>query len=161
IHGQSEHQELLDPAGQTRLLDRAAKLGDERERFAAGLAAWRDLAERAARLRTGERERAARVESLEALVREIREAGIRAGEQEELRRERPLLADASRHAEAIALAVSLLEGGDGDSDGAIDRVGRAAKEVSATAELLDDARGAQEALDLAQDRLAEAARLLG
>ena len=100
IHGQSEHQSLLDAAEQAALLDRAAKLTGEREAFAAKLAAWRDLEVRVAAVRTNERERAARTEALEALVREVREAALRPGEQEELRRERTLLADASRHAEA-------------------------------------------------------------
>lgn len=165
IHGQSEHQALLDPAEQAHLLDRAGKLVEERRRFAAKLAGWRELRERVAALRTGERERAARIDALESLVREVTQAGLRAGEQEELRRERTLLADAARHVESLALASSLLEGGGGrdggeGEDGAIDRVGRAAREVEATAALSDDARGAQEALDFAQDRLAEAARLL-
>lgn len=162
IHGQSEHQALLEPAEQAHLLDRAGGLVDDRLRFAERLAQWRDLAARVAALRTGERERAARIESLESLVREVREAALRTGEQEELRRERTLLADAARHAESLAIASSLLDGGeaaDGE-DGAIDRVGRAAREVEATAALSDDARAAQEALDFAQDRLAEASRLL-
>lgn len=159
IHGQSEHQALLETAEQTQLLDRAAKLGDERAAFAAKLAAWRDLADRVAALRTGERERETRVATLTATVREIREAELRAGEQDELRNERTLLADASRHAEALTAAAALLDGTD-DEDGALDRVGRAAREVSATAELSADVRAAEEALDAAHDRLAEASRLL-
>jgi DNA repair protein RecN (Recombination protein N) len=159
IHGQSEHQSLLDAAEQAVLLDRAGKLTAEREAFAAKLAAWRELGERVAAVRTDERARAARVETLTALVREVREAALRPGEEDELRRERTLLADASRHAEALALAASLVDGGD-EEDGAIDRVGRAAREIAATAELSDEAREAQEALDLAQDRLAEASRLV-
>jgi DNA repair protein RecN (Recombination protein N) len=157
IHGQSEHQALLDPTEQTLLLDRAARLADERAAFAGKLATWRDLAARVAALRTGERERAARIETLEATIREIRGVEPKTGEVEELKRERALLADASRHAEALALAASLLDGAD-DEDGAIDRVGRAAREVTATAELSPDARAAQEALDEALDRLAEASR---
>jgi len=161
IHGQSEHQALLDSAEQTILLDRAAKLTDARGQFAAKLAAWRDLAARVAALQSGERDRAARVESLSALVDEIRAAKLRVGEQEEMRRERSLLADAARHAESLAAATSLLEGDDdagSSAEGAIDRVGRAAREIAATAELLAEVRAAEEALDLAQDRLAEAAR---
>jgi DNA repair protein RecN (Recombination protein N) len=154
IHGQSEHQALLESSEQTLLLDRAGGLAADRDAFALKLAASRALRERVAASRTGERERAARVESLDAVVREIRGASLRAGELAELRRERMLLADASRHAEALAAAAALLD----DDDAAIDRVGRAAREVSATAELLDDVRAAQEALDLAQDRLAEASR---
>ena len=159
IHGQNEHQALLDTAEQTLLLDRAAKLGAERERFAAKLGEWRELKDRVAAVRTGDRTRAARIETLEALIAEVRGAEIRSGEQEELRRERTLLADASRHAEALAIAVALLDGSD-DDDGAVDRVGRAAREISVTAELSSDVRAAQEALDMAQDRLGEASRLL-
>jgi DNA repair protein RecN (Recombination protein N) len=157
IHGQSEHQALLDPTEQTILLDRAAKLGDEREAFGAKLAAWRELRDRVAALERGERDRAARIESLEALVAEVRKAALRPGEQEELQRERALLSNASRHAEALAEAAALL---DGDDEGAIDRVGRAARALEGTAELLADVRVAQEALDLAQDRLSEASRLV-
>jgi DNA repair protein RecN (Recombination protein N) len=157
IHGQNEHQALLDPAEQTILLDHAGKLTDERARFAAKLAVWRDLAARVEALRSGERGRAARVEALQALVAEIRGAKLRVGELEELRRERTLLADSARHADALALASSLLDGGE-DDDGAVDRVGRAAREIGATAELLADARAAQEALDAALDRLSEASR---
>ena len=159
INGQSEHQALLEAAEQTALLDRAAKLGDERAAFASRLTAWRELRDRVAALRTGERERASRVETLESIIREIREAEIRTGEHDELRLERTLLADASRHAEALTTAAALLDGTD-DDDGAADRVGRAAREISATAELSADVRTAQEALDLAQDRLCEASRLL-
>src|SRR5439155_18938068 len=88
IHGQSEHQALLDPAEQTVLLDRAARLGDERAAFAAKLATWRGLVARVAALAAGERGRAARIETLEATIQEIRGVKPRAGEDEELRRER-------------------------------------------------------------------------
>ena len=149
IHGQSEHQALLEPAEQTLLLDRSAGLAAEREAFAAQLSAWREARARVEALRTGARERMLRLETLDAVAREIREAGIRPGEQEELRRERNLLADATRHAESLDLALTLVEGAEGrdDDESATDRLGRAARALEGTAALADEARAAQEAID--------------
>src|SRR5256885_397437 len=69
-----------------------------------------------------------------------------------------------RPAGGPAGAASLLGGAadaarDGEG-GATDGTGRGGREIAATAELVADVRSAQEAIDLAQDRLSEASRLL-
>lgn len=160
IHGQSEHQALLDPAVQCHLLDRTAGLDAVREEYVAALTRWRDVCERLRRVSADARDRMLRAEALESVLREIHEAQLRPGEQEELRAERRLLADAERHTGAVASALAAIEGSRQEEVGAADRIGRAARELDDTAELSSTAREAQEALDDALARLSDAARSL-
>lgn len=162
IHGQSEHQALLEPAEQTLLLDRAAGLGPEREAFAGKLAAWQEARRRLEDATSGAERRAARLEALDGTVAEIREAALRVGEQEELRAERALLADATRHAASIDEAIRLVEGDDrrDGASGAIDDLGRAARALEATARLDPAVREALGALENASSLASDAARAL-
>src|SRR5215467_15231403 len=63
LHGQHEHQRLLEPARQLDLLDRFAECGPRRERVAALVRAWEDARGRRERLDAELRE-AARQEDL-------------------------------------------------------------------------------------------------
>jgi DNA repair protein RecN (Recombination protein N) len=96
LHGQHEHQSLLQPDVHRSYLDRfggfeqrAAAFGDLFHRLAAAR-------ERLSHLVTDERERARRVELLEHSVREIREARLEADEDKELEKERNVLAHAEQ-----------------------------------------------------------------
>jgi DNA repair protein RecN (Recombination protein N) len=94
VHGQHEHQSLLDPDAQTRLLDGLAGAEAELEAVAAAHAAWREAEEEVRDLERI-RDRGAREREFgEWRLGELRRAALRAGEDEELAAERAV----SRHA---------------------------------------------------------------
>ncbi|MCE9637828.1 MAG: DNA repair protein RecN [Planctomycetes bacterium] len=159
IHGQSEHQALLESSVQTHLLDRAAGLVERRDAFAAKLAEWHAAAARLADLTGNAAARRARLESIEQVIHEIREAKLHSGEQDELRRERTLLGDATRHAEALAAAIALIDG-ERDSAGAVDQLGRAARAIEATSSLDPRVKDALESLETAASAASDAVRTL-
>ncbi len=97
LHGQHEHQQLLDPAQHLPLLDAWAGLTDRAARVAAAFDQVRDLREQLERLQMDARERAARLDLVEFQLGELKRASIRVGEDEELSSERQVL----RHAETI------------------------------------------------------------
>src|SRR5688572_1310923 len=94
LHGQHEHQQLLDPAQHLALLDGWADLADERARVAAAFVAVRGLREQLDRLRMDDRERAARLDLVEFQLAELQKANLQPGEDETLSAERQLLRSA-------------------------------------------------------------------
>ncbi len=112
IHGQSDHLSLLRPAAHLDLLDRFAGLTQERQRFAELVREWRQLREHITSIVTGARERAQRIDLLEFQVREIHEARLRPGEEEELLAERTVLVNAEKLASEAAEIYDLLAGSD-------------------------------------------------
>jgi len=116
IHGQHQHHALLNADFHLSFLDRFAGLEAKADRaralFAeaqAAEAALRDFLEKA---RQFGRER----EALQFQVDEIRRAGLRAGEEEELREERSRLRNAERLGELTAEAGALLDGAEDRPD---------------------------------------------
>ncbi|MGH9384878.1 MAG: DNA repair protein RecN [Vicinamibacterales bacterium] len=97
LHGQHEHQLLLDPAHHLPLLDGWAGLNDRASRVAAAFDSVRELREQLERLRMDARERTARLDLVEFQLGELKRASVRIGEDEELGTERVIL----RHAETI------------------------------------------------------------
>ena len=96
LHGQHEHQALLDPLSHLPLLDSYAQLGELADRVAS---AWRTLRiarEQLDRARMDGRERAARLDLVGFQLGEIEKASVRAGEDDELATERQVLANAER-----------------------------------------------------------------
>lgn len=184
IHGQNDHQALLEPAEQLRLVDAWGRLDGVLDAYRAARAAWRGLVERRLGL---EREAGARRDRLDLLrfqLGEIRALELRAGEREELAAEREVL----RHAEALGaeiggVAEALIEGDAPLADavrGAAERVGAwrervrglegPADDLAAAAVHLEDAaralasfaagvEGDPARLELLEERLAEIERL--
>ncbi|HSE93956.1 MAG TPA: DNA repair protein RecN, partial [Methylomirabilota bacterium] len=124
VHGQHEHQRLLEPARQLDLLDRFASAEAARERVGAAFAAWRAAAEELAGLRAAARDRAQREDLLRFQVSELDAARLRVGEEDELRRERRRLQHAERLAKGLAEASALLAE---DPEAAAGRLARAAR----------------------------------
>ena len=94
LHGQHEHQQLLDPAQHLALLDTWADLDGACADVAASFARVRSLREELDRLRMDDRERAARLDLVEFQLNELRTANLQAGEDETLASERQLLRSA-------------------------------------------------------------------
>src|SRR5438445_3659458 len=124
IHGQHEHQRLLQPLAQLELLDRFADAEDAVARMAALHAEYRAAAEELERLRGADRDRAQREDLLRFQVSELDAARLRVGEEEELRAERRRWQHAERFSSGLVEVTQLLLE---DRDAAAGRVARAAR----------------------------------
>lgn len=122
VHGQHEHQRLLEPVRQLALLDRFADAEDAVGRVGALFAAHREARESVERLRAAERDRAQREDLLRFQVSELDAARLKVGEDEELRLERRRLQHAERFAAGLAEVAALL---DEDRESATARMARA------------------------------------
>ncbi len=124
IHGQREEMGLVDPELQRVWLDRVG--GTEAEKLLATVEAahqdWRRLRDRLDRLQGDERARRERLDLLRFQAREIDEAGLTAGEDEELKAERAVLRNRETITRALGASYDLLFD---DQDAAVDRLGRA------------------------------------
>src|SRR3989441_1064602 len=146
VHGQHEHQRLLEPVRQLDLLDRFGDAEPLRERFAVLFAKHREARDDLERRRGAGRDRAQREDLLRFQVSELDAARLRPGEEEELRSERQRLQHAERLGKGLAEASALLVD---DQDAAASRLTRAARlfrdlgrldpGFAAPAELLDAA----------------------
>jgi DNA repair protein RecN (Recombination protein N) len=92
VHGQHEHQSLLDVDQHRRLLDRHGGTEGLAARFHELYRALASLRERLAALASDERERLRRADLLQFAVREIGALALKPGEQEELEKELAILA---------------------------------------------------------------------
>jgi DNA repair protein RecN (Recombination protein N) len=113
IHGQHDQRLLMDPEAQTLLLDTFAGALAAREAVSAAHAGWAGAAARLANLARiqarGQREE----EYLRWQLEELRAAGLRAGEDDELAAERAVARNAARLAELVSAAVEILRGEEG------------------------------------------------
>src|SRR5881628_542847 len=119
VHGQHEHQRLLEPARQLELLDRFADAEELRERVAGLVAKFREARAEAERTRAAERDRAQREDLLRFQLSELDAARLRPGEEEELRQERRRLQHADKLTAGLAEVAALL---DDDHESATGRV---------------------------------------
>jgi DNA repair protein RecN (Recombination protein N) len=94
LHGQHEHQQLLDPAQHLALLDTWAGHHQLAAEVSTAYAAVRGLREQLDRLRMDDRERAARLDLVEFQLGELQKANLQAGEDDSLSNERQLLRSA-------------------------------------------------------------------
>jgi DNA repair protein RecN (Recombination protein N) len=160
IHGQSEHLSLLDPRAHLGLLDRYAEvarpLSDYRGTYHKLLAARKELNE----IRAAQADADRRVEMLTFQADEIDAARLKAGEEEELRKEHDRLANAEALAAYAQQALGVLDEGSQDTPAASDLVGQAAQALAGLAKI-DKAQGelADQAASL-EDTLAEIVRSL-
>ena len=112
LHGQHEHQVLLDPAAHLDLLDEFAGLGDSRCTTAETFAEWQRVRAERERLLTGEREKASRAEFLRFQLAEIDRVAPKPGEDEALAATRVVLANADKLQRLCEEAYNALYEGD-------------------------------------------------
>ncbi len=96
LHGQHEHQALLDPLTHLPLVDEYAELTDLAARVAEAWADVRTLREQLERSRMDAREKTARLDLIAFQLGEIERAAPKAGEDETLAAVRQVLASAER-----------------------------------------------------------------
>lgn len=147
IHGQVEHQSLFRAARQLEYLDRYGGLAGRRQAVAQLVDRWRAVKDEEATLRRDARETARLIDLLSFQVNEIDGAGLSVDEDEALRIERQVLANAQRLRELAGVSERLLTGD--DSGAAVDRLGEA---MAALAEIAD----LDPAVKPAADQIAEA-----
>jgi DNA repair protein RecN (Recombination protein N) len=123
IHGQHEHQRLLDPARQLDLLDRFGGMQERHEGVRETVASWEQARQRVRRLREEVRETEREEERLRFEVSEIDAINPKDGEEDELRAERRRLQHAERILTALQEVSGLLHE---DRQDALSRLGRAA-----------------------------------
>jgi DNA repair protein RecN (Recombination protein N) len=158
IYGQHEQHSLLRAESHREILD--SYIGLETP-----LASYRELYDRAREielqlieLNRRERERGDLLELARFRVTELDRAGLVVGEDEELNRERTVLANATRLAAAATEAEQLLYGAD---SAAIDRVSHAEARLIDAASLDPKLAEVNEMIASARANLEEAARALG
>ena len=132
LHGQHEHQVLLDPAAHLDLLDEFAGLTPERERVAAAFRAWQQVRDERARLAAAEQQKASRAEFLAFQLVEIDKAAPHPDEDQELMTTRQVLANADRLQRLCGDAYTALYEGD---EAALPALGTVWKKVGELAAL--------------------------
>ncbi|MEX2220299.1 MAG: AAA family ATPase, partial [Candidatus Rokuibacteriota bacterium] len=108
LHGQHEHQRLMEPARQLLLLDRFAGAEDRRERVGALVRRWEEARGSLQRLRDEMREGARQEDLYRFQLSEIDGLELKDGEEDELRAERGRLQHAERITAGLQEALGLL-----------------------------------------------------
>ena len=130
IHGQHEHQALLDPSTHLDLLDRHADLGPLRGSVRDAFAGWQDARQRLEQARAHAATAVERAEIVALRLRDIDEVDPVEGEDETLAAERRLLANAERVHRLAAESYAELYDGDGAALDVLDRVWRRVEELA-------------------------------
>jgi len=141
VHGQHEHQSLLDSAKQMQLLDHfcPAELGVQKKALESQLAQYRENA-RAMRALTGaDNTREEQMEIWKFQLSEIEAAALKAGEEEDLEAKRNRLGSLDKLSTNTVRAISMLYSGAGRDGAAQDKV-NAAVGYAAEIAKLDPAR---------------------
>ena len=130
IHGQHEHQALLDPSTHLDLLDRYADLGPLRGSVRDAFAGWQEAGQKLDRARGGAATAAERAEIVALRLRDIDEVDPEEGEDETLAAQRQLLANAERVHRLSAESYAELYDGDGAVLDVLDGVWRRVEELA-------------------------------
>ena len=132
IHGQSEHQKLLRPEHQLKLIDSFGRdeIAAAKEKVKASYAVYAELKKKLGSGEMSEEERNRRMSFLEFEIDEIESAGLKPGEDEELE----ALYRKMKNARRIVTAVNTAHELTGYEEGAGDEIGRAVKELDSVSE---------------------------
>lgn len=159
LHGQHDHQSLLDPRRHLEYLD--AWIGeparDLLNKVGEAHRLTSDLRARVQSLRIGQREREQRLDLLRFQVSEIEAVAPRAGEVEELEATMARLANLEKLAESAHTSLAALSSDEGS---AIEAMGASLKRLESGAALDPTLEAAANALREAEIALDEAVRLL-
>jgi len=155
IHNQGEHLSLLRVREHLEFLDRFGGLIDLRGRVEAKVKALYGVRRELERLVFDERELARRVDLLQYQVREIRAAKLEPGEEEELKREHTLLANAEQLITQINAAYEALYEGREDQETALDLLGKARRILASLEEIDPQLQERRKSIEEASAQLGE------
>ena len=158
VYGQHEQQSLLRAEAHREILDRYAGLDDELTKYRERYSRAQEIRSRMQELSRRERERADLLEQARFRVSELERAQLAHGEDDDLARERTVLANASKLAGTALEAEQLLYGRDG---GVTDTVARTEVKLAEAAAIDPKLGDALEMIKSARANLEEAARTLG
>ena len=130
IHGQHEHQRLMEPARQLDLLDRFAGCEETRDRMSDHWRRWNAARAELARIRTEAREGARQEELYRWELSEIDAAQLREGEEDDLRAERRRLQNAERILTGLQEVMGLLNEDPRAAGAALGRAASLLRELS-------------------------------
>jgi DNA repair protein RecN (Recombination protein N) len=153
VHGQHEHQRLLEPARQLELLDRFADAEEASARVEALYTKHRAARAEAEGTRGAARDRAQREDLLRFQVGELDAARLRVGEKEELRAELRRVQHAERFTAGLTEAAALLADA---PQSAAERLARAARILHELGRLDAALAAPSEPIEAAQIQLDEA-----
>ncbi len=122
-HGQSEHLSLLKVRNHLSLLDRFAHDEAELKAYTAAYARFQELKARLNKLKDQQRNTTQRLDMLQFQIKEIEEAKLIPGEEEELRSERTRLANAETLSKLAAEALTALDEATPENSSATDLLG--------------------------------------
>ena len=134
IHGQGEHLSLLRVRNHLSFLDRYGGLVERRRAFGVLVQELRRARAELQGLRRDERELARRADLLAYQIGEIHSARLTPGEEEELKLQRSLLANAEKRMQLSAEVYALLYEGDEDRGSVTDLLGSVLSGLHALAE---------------------------
>ncbi|MCX7011233.1 MAG: DNA repair protein RecN [Candidatus Sumerlaeota bacterium] len=157
LHGQHQHQSLLNPDNHLAALDSFADVQAELDAMAETYDAWTGARAELAQLQGDERALEREKDMLEHQAREIEQAALRPGEDEELALERARLANAERLRECAARAFALLQEGEGDVPSLLEMLARVETDVADLAKLDESERPTAEAAGEIRFRLEDLA----
>lgn len=134
IHGQNEHQELMDSDKHLRLLEQFdyAAVADTKQRYQAAFKTYTKLNRRLNQSLKNEHEWNQRVDMLQFQVDEIKAANLIEGEDEELEKRRDQLVNFQSISDALATSFQVLESEEGVS--ATDQIGNVMQEMQGIAD---------------------------
>ena len=129
IHGQHEHQSLLSKKKHLDILDAYAKaeIGSKKERLACAYGEYKKLKEEWNSSNIDSEERARELSFLEYEIKEIQEAAIKIGEDEELEEQFKRFSNGRKIMDAVGYAKEAV---DGQGESASELIGRALREIS-------------------------------
>lgn len=129
IHGQHEHQSLLSKKKHLEILDIYAKqdLGTKKEALASAFAEYKKLKEEWTTSNIDGEARARELSFLEFEIKEIEDAALKIGEDEELEEEFKRFSNGRKIMEAVGYAKEAV---DGQGESASELIGRALREIS-------------------------------
>ena len=161
LHGQHEHQTLLDPQSHLFMLDEFAGLAAARDEVGRAFREWKRLQSEFDAFQMDEREKAARLDLLTFQVGELDKARLRAGEDEELETARRVLSSADKLQRLSGEAYAALYDSD---EAALARLGAVWKRVAELADvdpLFQPHLDARDAIKSQLEDLAETLRAYG
>ncbi len=160
IHNQGEHLSLLRVREHLGFLDRFGGLTDLRGKVEAKVKALYRVRRELERLLADERELARRIDLLQYQVREIRAAKLEPGEEEELKREHTLLANAEQLITQINAAYEALYEGREDREAALDLLAEARETLTSLEEIDPQLQERRKMIEEASAQLRELAQAL-
>jgi len=130
LHGQHEHQTLLDPSEHLAHLDAFLGVGPLVDTVGTSFDAWRDAASALDRSRLDDREKNARIDIASFQLQEIDKVAPEEGEDERLAADRVVLANADRLTRLSAEAYSALYDGESAALAALSTVWKRVSELA-------------------------------